>query len=90
MKDIVIKLTSSRFLSGFFPQSITFPHDVWFRILSTLKRRKVTKYTIGIYAYFRERHFAYKYGIHINSNISVGKGLLIVHGGYIPKYFFNW
>ena len=26
------------------------------------------------------RHYEYKYGIHLNSNIEVGKGLFIVHG----------
>jgi len=26
------------------------------------------------------RHYEYKYGIHINTNIPIGKGLLIVHG----------
>lgn len=67
----------------FFPQSSTFPHDVWFRILQACKRNVFTKYTVGLYAYLRERHFALKYGVHINSNISVGEGLLIVHGGGI-------
>jgi len=67
----------------FFPQGSTFPHDVWFRILQSCKKRKILKYSLGIYAYFRERHFALKYGIHINSNVSVGEGLFIVHGGGI-------
>lgn len=67
----------------FFPQSSTFPHDVWFRILQACKQHTLTKYTIGLYAYFRERHFSLKYGVHINSNINIGEGLLIVHGGVV-------
>lgn len=31
-------------------------------------------------AYLIFRHFEYKYGIHINTNIDVGEGLHIVHG----------
>lgn len=64
----------------FFPKGTTFPHDVWFRIMQKCKTSKFLKFTIGIPAYFIERHFSYKYDIHANTNIPVGKGLHIVHG----------
>lgn len=64
----------------FFSQGSTFKHDVWFRILQATKKRKITKYTVGIIAYFFEQHYTYKYGIHANSNMEVGYGLKIVHG----------
>ena len=64
----------------FFPQGSTFPHTVWFRILQNCKKKKVKKYTIGLIAYFRERHFSFKYGNSINANTDVGQGMRIVHG----------
>lgn len=63
----------------FFPQGSTFPHDVWFRILQYCKKRNILKYTIGIWAYFRERRLAYKYGVHVNANTEIGSGLKVVH-----------
>lgn len=64
----------------FFPQGSTFPHDVWFRIMQKCKTSKFLKYTVGIFAYFMERHLSFKYGIHANTNTKIGKGLCIVHG----------
>ena len=63
------------------PKGSTFRHDVWFRILQACKRKPILKYSIGLIAYIIARHYEYKYGIHINANIDVGEGLLIVHGG---------
>lgn len=69
----------------FLPQGTTFPHDVWLRILHQCKKKKILKYTIGLWAYFRERHLSYKYGVHVNSNTEIGPGLKVVHadGVYI-------
>ena len=64
----------------FFPQGSTFPFQVWYRIMSKINKHKFLKYTIGIFVYFIYRHFSYKYGININTNIEVGPGLRIVHG----------
>lgn len=33
--------------------------------------------------YFIQRHYEFKYGIHINSNTQVGSGLCVVHGGSV-------
>lgn len=63
----------------FFSQGSTFPHDIWFRILQYCKKRKIQKYTIGLWAYIRERRLAFKYGIFADSNIEIGHGLRIVH-----------
>ena len=64
----------------FFPQGSMFHHDFWLRILQRCKENRVLKYSIGVIAYFIERHWALKYGIHVNANISIGQGLRIVHG----------
>ena len=61
-------------------QGSTFPHDVWFRILQHCKKKRFFKYTIGLFAYFKERHLSYKYGVHVNANIEIGSGLKVVHG----------
>lgn len=62
-----------------YPQGSTFPHDVWFRILQFSKKRKLTKYSVGLFVYLIERHYSLKYGVYINSNIEIGPGLKVVH-----------
>lgn len=62
------------------PQGNTLPYQVWFRLLQSCKKSKLKKYTVGILVYLIERHYEYKYGIHANANMPVGKGLNIVHG----------
>lgn len=62
----------------FMPQGTTFPYIYWFRKV----QYKKTKGKIwAVVPYLILRHFEYRYGIHLNTNIPVGKGLLIVHGG---------
>ncbi len=80
-----IEVTSFRqFLKWwFFPKGETIRWLVWFRIVQYAKRRKIAKYTVGFLAYLILRHYEYKYGIFVNSNIHVGKGLRIVHGGSV-------
>lgn len=62
----------------FFPRGEMFRFDVWYRILldSRRKRGKLG----ALLPYFILRCFEFKYGIHPNLSISVGKGLHIVHG----------
>lgn len=64
----------------FFPQGTVFPYQVWFRIMQRIKKNKLLKYSFGLVVYFIFRHYEFKYQIHLNSNIHVGCGLLIVHG----------
>ena len=64
----------------FRPQGTTFPYVFWFRIVQYLKCKHKW---MAIIPYLRLRHFEYKYGIHANTNIFIGKGLLIVHGGAV-------
>lgn len=64
----------------FFPGSCVFAYQVWLRIVHNLKKRKITKYTLGIGAYLIFRHYEFKYGIHVDTNIHIGKGLQICHG----------
>lgn len=62
------------------PKGTVFRFDVWFRLLQWSRIRKVRKILISPFIYFVQRHFEYKYGIHINANICVGKGFHIMHG----------
>lgn len=65
----------------FFPQTFTFPYIVWFRIVQKLKKScYAAKVIIGIPAYLILQHFEWKYDIHANTNIQVGKGFRVVHG----------
>lgn len=66
-----------------FPQGSVFKHDVWVRLLQACKRKKILKYTVGILVYIIEQHYTNKYGIHVNTNIDIGDGLHIVHGGSV-------
>ena len=62
-----------------FPKGEVFRYQVWLRATHFAKKRKISKYTIGLFTYWRLRHYEFKYGIHGNSNIEIGKGLKIVH-----------
>ncbi len=62
----------------FMPKGTTFPYVFWLRIVHGLKK-KFKPLALLPYAFLR--HYEYKYDIHANSNIHIGKGLLIVHGG---------
>lgn len=65
--------------SYFFTRGGVFRFTVWLRIVSYIKTKKSL---ILFYpaAYLIFRHYTYKYGVHIDSNITIGKGLMIVHG----------
>lgn len=53
----------------------------WYRTVCYLKKNRITKYTIGLPAYWLFNHLEYKYGIFLNTNIHIGQGLYIEHGG---------
>ncbi|MBR3943100.1 MAG: hypothetical protein IKJ55_07050 [Clostridia bacterium] len=78
------KPTFSGFVKQYFvPRGGVFPYIFWLRVVHFSRKHKLTKYTIAIPAYFIMRHFEFKYGIHANPNIQIGKGLHIVHGGAV-------
>lgn len=60
-----------------------FRYVFWLRCLSSYKTNIFLKYTICIPIYMLLRHYEWKYGIHINSNIPIGLGLMVVHGGSV-------
>lgn len=62
------------------PRGTVFRFDVWFRILQWSRLTKSKKLLISPIVYLIQRHYEYKYGIHANANIYIGKGLHIVHG----------
>ena len=57
-----------------------FRYNVWFRITQWARTTKWKKLFIGPFAYFILRHYEFKYGIHANPNIYIGRGLKIIHG----------
>lgn len=64
----------------------------WYRVVCYFKHKKFFKYTIASFAYLILRHFEYKYGVFLNTNIHIGSGLYIEHGGCIylnAKYIGN-
>ena len=74
--------TFGDFLRVFFmPRGANFHYVFWYRIVSHLKHHNHR--ILAILPYLRLRHYEYKYGMHLNPNITVGKGLLIVHGGAV-------
>lgn len=66
----------------FFPRGGTFRYIFWFRVMQCLKGNAFLK-VLSMPVYLIFRHYEYKYGIHMNTNIPVGKGILIVHGGSV-------
>lgn len=75
--DVSIK---SLFRQYFFPRGGVFRYIFWLRVIHATKSNTVTKFLFGIPAYLIFRHYEYKYGIHISTNLEIGKGLKIVHG----------
>jgi serine O-acetyltransferase len=63
----------------FFPKGSTFRFQFWFRVLSCLRKSKIGR-LVQFPVYIILRHYEYKYQVHANANIPVGKGLQIVHG----------
>lgn len=85
----VIKSDLSRIceptISNFFklymlPKGTVIRYVVWFRVVQWSRINSIRKVLVGPVAYLIMRHFEYKYGVHANANIYVGKGLHVVHG----------
>lgn len=57
-----------------------FRYIFWLRVIHVVKSNTVTKVMFGVPTYLIFRHYEYKYGIHISTNLEIGKGLKIVHG----------
>ncbi len=62
------------------PRGYCFRYNVWYRIVQYLKTWGGWRYVVLLPSYLLFRHYEYKYGIHANTNIKIGKGLFIVHG----------
>ena len=76
--------TIKGFINEFFSmKGVYFRFQVWLRIVHFSKQKRLAKYLIAPWAYLIYRHYEYKYGIHANTNIHIGKGLKIIHGGNI-------
>lgn len=76
--------TFRNFLKTYFsPHTEVFRYIVWLRIVQYCKTSRLKKYTLGIPAYWMLHHYEYKYGIHCNTNIPIGKGFCVVHGGAV-------
>lgn len=65
------------------PKGSTIPYCFWLRLTGWAKRRRITKYTLGLLFYFFYRHYGFKYGITIDASMPIGKGLKIAHGGCV-------
>lgn len=65
----------------FVPQGTTFPYIFWLRVVHYLKNKGFR--IMVVIPYFIMRHYEYKYDVHVNTNISIGDGILIVHGGAV-------
>lgn len=78
------RLCNPTFMNGLkiylMPRGTVFRFDVWFRVLQWARLSKIRRITIGVIAYLIMRRYEYKYGIHANANIYIGKGLHIKHG----------
>ena len=55
----------------------------WYRFVCYLKQSRLLKFTFGMPAYSILKHLEYKYGVFLNTNIHIGTGLYIEHGGCI-------
>ena len=58
-----------------------FKYIFWLRLVHFLKMRTWTKYLFAPIPVLILEHLSYKYGIFVDSNIQIGPGLKIIHGG---------
>ena len=57
-----------------------FRYVFWLRIVSKLKKKKISKYILAPIPWKILKHYEYKLGVHIDTNISIGGGVYVVHG----------
>ena len=73
--------TISNFLKWYtLPKGTVIRYVVWFRVVQWARINSIRRVLVGPVAYLKMRHYEFKYGVHANANIYVGKGLHIVHG----------
>lgn len=61
-----------------------FRYVFWLRCVHYFKKNKYLKYIITPPPmYLILKHLEYKYGIHMSTNIEIGPGLMVVHGGSV-------
>ena len=65
------------------PRGDSYPYVFWLRVLQACRQNVLLRYTMGVVVYLIYRHYEFKYGIHANPNIDIGKGLYVVHGGNV-------
>lgn len=53
----------------------------WLRLVHFLKLKSWTKYVFAPVPVLILKHLSYKYGVFVDSNIEIGPGLKIIHGG---------
>lgn len=63
-----------------FPKGSLFRYIVWLRVVQKIKESRCGKVLFGLPAYLLLRHYEFKYGVHVNSNMRIGPGLCIEHG----------
>lgn len=64
----------------FLPRGGVFRYTFWLRAVHAVKKNSFSRIFFGGLTYLIFRHYEYKYGIHINTNLEIGRGLKIVHG----------
>lgn len=67
-------------IKAFFKRAM-FRYIFWLRLCHHLKQNKWAKYLLAPLPVFMLNHLSYKYGIFVDSNIEIGPGLKIIHGG---------
>lgn len=63
-----------------FPSGNVIRYNVWFRISQWARMNIIRKVLVFPVSYMMLRHYEFKYGIHANTRMYVGKGMHIVHG----------
>lgn len=83
--DLSVKpgITKTDFISfsKVYFKSPLFRYTCWLRIFHAVKKNRILLYSpVEVLSFILFRHYEYKYGVHISSNIEIGPGLHVVHG----------
>lgn len=58
-------------------------YDVWLRLAAYFKKRSSILF---LFSWMMLRHYEFKYGVHISTDLEIGPGLRIAHGDCVYIY----
>lgn len=75
-----LHVENASIIKAYFKRAM-FRYIFWLRLCQHLKKQKLIKYLLAPIPVCMLNHLSYKYGVFADSNIEIGPGFKIIHGG---------